>query len=352
MNISARKRKYVPWFFAMVAPFAWLPSPVANVQSSPTESVRVELIRMQEEKGLTLAWVDRNSIARSYFKHSDEYVVNGVYFRKRALVKIDNSLDVFRPNEFSSEKYPEVSGLGECWSHDQTRVVSTMIQHPSGKATLAILDLNSGHVRAIAINVDQRTFVTSQRWSPDDRKLVYETDGNVRLYDVDNDLADAVAKGTDPTWSPDGNWIAFRDRDTYYEMHPDGSGRKKLFRNHWGDAESALYWSPDSRIVAYVRELGFLQGGFLDAEVNQLRARPGGRFRRLVVSGQRRLVCELPLDYQRRHDETCGRSIQGAQLAPKLAPKLASKLASKPGHSSERRRMRHPFRSIAAGQED
>jgi hypothetical protein len=56
-------------------------------------------------------------------------------------------------------------------------------------------------------------------------------------------------------------------------MHPDGSDRKKLFHNHWGGAVSALYWSPDSRIVAYVRELGFLQGGALDAEVNQLRVR-------------------------------------------------------------------------------
>jgi len=271
MNISART--YVSWFLAVATPLVWLPASITNIQSSPIESVRAELIRMQEGKGLTLAWVDGNSISRSYFRHSDEYVVNGVYFRKRSLVKLDDSLDVFRPNQFSIEKYPEISGLGQCWSHDQTRVVSTTIQHPSGDTTLAILDLTSGHVRAIAIHVDQRAFVTSQCFSPNDRKLVYETGGNVRLYDMDNDLADAVAKGTDPTWSPDGNWIAFRDHDTYYEMHPDGSGRRKLFHNHWGDAISALYWSPDSRIVAYVRELGFLQGGFLDAEVNQLRAR-------------------------------------------------------------------------------
>jgi hypothetical protein len=46
-----------------------------------------------------------------------------------------------------------------------------------------------------------------------------------------------------------------------------------LFHNYWGTAVSGLYWSPDSRIVAYVRELGFLQGGALDAGLNQLRVR-------------------------------------------------------------------------------
>jgi Tol biopolymer transport system component len=148
-----------------------------------------------------------------------------------------------------------------------------MIERPSGRATLGILDLNSKQVRTIAINMDQRMYVTSQCWSPDDHQLVYETDGNVRLYDFQNDRADAIAQGTEPTWSPDGEWIAFRDRDTYYAMHPNGSGRKKLFHNHWGSAVSSLYWSPDSRFVAYVRELGFLQGGALDAEVNQLRVR-------------------------------------------------------------------------------
>ena len=171
------------------------------------------------------------------------------------------------------ENIQEVPGLGWCWSHDQTKLVDTMIENPSGRATLEILDLVSKRTHAIAINVDQREYVTSRCWSPDGKQLVYQKDDAVRLYELDNDRSDAIAKGTDPTWSPDGNWIAFRDRETYYAMHADGSGRKELFHNHWGGAVSALYWSPDSRIVAYVREPGFLQGGALDAEVNQLRVR-------------------------------------------------------------------------------
>jgi hypothetical protein len=184
-----------------------------------------------------------------------------------------DSLQAFRPDGFKFGEYPELLAIGMCWSHDQTKLVSIMINHATRSARLGILDLNSKHTRAVAINVERRPMVTSQCWSLDDKRLVYETDGAVRLYDIENDAADAIAKGTDPTWSPDGKWIAFRDHDTYYAIHPDGSGRKKLFRNHWGSAVSALYWSPDSRIVAYIRELGFLQGGTLDAEANQLRVR-------------------------------------------------------------------------------
>lgn len=182
-------------------------------------------------------------------------------------------MGAFQPNGFSLEEYPDLSEIGMCWSHDHTKVASTMINRSTGSVRLGILDLRSKQTRAIAINVDQKPYVTSQCWSPDDKAIVYELDGDVRLYEVENDRADAIAKGTDPTWSPDGKWIAFRNGDAYYAMHPDGSERRELFRNHWGKAVSALYWSPDSRIVAYVRELGFLQGGALDAEFNELRVR-------------------------------------------------------------------------------
>jgi hypothetical protein len=247
---------------------------VFSAAATARESLRAELIRWQEEEGLTLAWVDNNAQSISFMTHS---TVRGgaraVSFKTRSVVPLINSLQAFQPDGFSFGEFPEFAGIGMCWSHDQTRLVSTMINHSTGSVRLGILDLNSKQTRPIAINVDQKPYVTSQCWSQNDKKLVYEMDGAVRLYNLENDRADDIAKGTDPTWSPDGEWIGFRDGDTYYAMHPDGSNRKKLFRNHWGSAVSALYWSPNSKIVAYVRELGFLQGGALDAEVNQLRAR-------------------------------------------------------------------------------
>jgi len=199
---------------------------------------------------------------------------------------LHDSLQAFRPNGFNPGEDLEILGTGMCLSRDQTRLASTMMNRSTGKVSVAILDRNTKRTRAFAINVDQRPYVTSECWSPDVKELIYQMDGTVRLYDVENDRADAIAKGTDPTWSPDGRWIAFRDGDTYYAMHPDGTDRKELFRNHWGRAVSALYWSPDSRMVSYVRELGFLQGGALDAEFNQLRVR------RLADGSEDRLCSE------------------------------------------------------------
>ena len=213
------------------------------------QSVREELIRSQNETGLTLAWVDNNFLSRSITTGTTlESGVQAILFKKRTVVSLKDSLQIFRPDGFNFRVYPGLLAIGACWSNDQTRLIDTMIERPSGRATFEILDLSSKRIHPVAINVDQREYVTSQCWSPDGKRLVYQMDDAVRLYELDTDRSDAVAKGSDPTWSPDGNWIAFRDSDTYYAMHPDGSGRKKLFHNHWGRAVSALYWSPDSRI--------------------------------------------------------------------------------------------------------
>jgi hypothetical protein len=273
---------------------------VCSAQALSQQSVRAELIRMQDEKGLTLAWVDNSILTRSIVTHTPmSGSVQAIMFKKRTIVPLKDSLQDFRPDTFDFREYPQLSGIGECWSYDQTKLVDTMIERPSGRATLTILDLTSKRARAIAINVDQKEYVTSQCWSPDGKRLVYEMDDAVRLYELDNDRSDAVAKGTDPTWSSDGNWIAFRDRETYYAMHPDGTGRKKLFHNHWGGVRSGLYWSPDSRFVAYVKELGFLQGGALDAEVNQLRVRR-------LEDGSDEPLCPDSVGYENYHWITSG----------------------------------------------
>jgi WD40 repeat protein len=186
---------------------------IHSAQALPEDSVREELIRSQEEKGLTLAWVDNTVLSKSVWTHTTVSTgVEAIIFKKRTIVPLKGSLDVFRPDGFNFEEFPTLSGIGACWSRDQTKLADTMIEHPSGRATLAIFDLISKRTHALAINVDQKEYVTSQCWSPDGKRLVYQMDDAVRLYQLDDDRSDAIAKGTDPTWSPDGNWIAFRDR--------------------------------------------------------------------------------------------------------------------------------------------
>ena len=67
------------------------------------------------------------------------------------------------------------------------------------------------------------------------------------------------------TWSPDGKWISFFVGDgeyaaggTFYVVSPSGAGEKKaLFHQKY--AIGPLWWSPDSRFVAYVTWAGLLE---------------------------------------------------------------------------------------------
>jgi WD40 repeat protein len=246
-----------------------------SMQTLSSESVHAELVRLQDQTGLTIAWVDNNVLTLSFRSHTAvSSGVMAVDFKERATVPLKDSLSAFRLEGFRFDNFPRFAADDFCWSHDGSMVAATMLYPP--ETSLGIFVLSSKLTQAIEPRADHRMHFTSQCWSPDDKQVAYELEGSVKVYHIGADTSTRIrvlAKGTDVTWSPDGNWVAFRDHDTYYAIHPDGNSRKELFRNHWGRAVSALYWSPDSRIVAYVRELGFLQGGALDAEVNQLRAR-------------------------------------------------------------------------------
>jgi hypothetical protein len=103
-------------------------------------------------------------------------------------------------------------------------------------------------------------------------KIVFENEGSIQIYDTASGKIRDLAKGVNPTWSPDGEWIAFREHDTYYAVRPTGLGKRELF--HKKNVTSGLYWSPDSRIVAYVSLAGVLEGGLsLDVETYRLRVR-------------------------------------------------------------------------------
>jgi hypothetical protein len=238
------------------------------------ESVRAELIRLQDQYGLTVAWLNNRDQTASLRRRTA--VVNGtqaIPFEKRAIVALHDSLQAFGLEGLNFADIPKLATNDMCRSHDGRKVAATMLCPP--RARLQIFDLDTKMTETIDSNVEERMHFTSQCWSRKDEQVAFETEASVKVYRIGGQMSSVrvLAKGTDVTWSPDGDWIAFRDHDTYYAIRPRANGRNRLFHNQWGHAVSALYWSPDSRIVAYVRELGFFQGGALDAEVNQLRVR-------------------------------------------------------------------------------
>jgi len=254
----------------------------------PEESVHAELVRIQQQTGLSLA--------------SFGFGLDVVFFDKRTLVKIpistglalmrgtisrdgteiivsrfslgaSDSLELLRTDGSDLRELPfahtgDVPSHFEslCWSYDKSRLaVGVHLGFPEMK--LEILNLGSGVDQTVTPSVKE---LTSQCWSPDDKKIVYEAGDGVRIYELGNDGSSTLLApgGKHPTWSPDGNWIAFRDGNTFYKIRPDGRDKRKLF--HRRDVYTPLWWSPDSRFVAYVALVPFAIDDFYRLRVRRL----------------------------------------------------------------------------------
>jgi WD40 repeat protein len=229
---------------------------------SPGGGVRAQLIRMQKESGLTIAsysfegpeavLFDRRAIVhgtRQSYQNSNSGAVSRDGKEIALLLHAGQNrrpyLGIVHMDGSGLQEYPEVETPTEmCWSYDQAKLAVTSQDHD-----LIVLNLATRSITEI----DPRAIITSQCWSPDNEKVVYEAaHGNLRIFTLSEGKCQGLVTGTDSSWSPDGNWIAYHDGDNYYLIHPSGEGKKILF--HKTRAVSGLYWSPDSRFVAYVHQ--------------------------------------------------------------------------------------------------
>lgn len=111
-------------------------------------------------------------------------------------------------------------------------------------------------------------------WSPDSRRLAYNFNFEVRVWDADTGKVTKLADGGAVSWSPSGEWIAYFDSPPYERsttcviIHPDGSGRKTLFQfprdgKFQRFLVDAPVWSPDSKTIV-LNELDDVDKGTVD----------------------------------------------------------------------------------------
>jgi TolB protein len=103
-------------------------------------------------------------------------------------------------------------------------------------------------------------------WSPDGEHIAFGSHEGIGIVDTDGTALHFVAqayRGSEPAWSPDGRTIVFvsgrrgqaqdpqRFRYDLYTMRPDGTGIHRITTSPWEDTEPS--WSPDGRRIAFTR---------------------------------------------------------------------------------------------------
>ncbi|MBB6146256.1 dipeptidyl-peptidase-4 [Silvibacterium bohemicum] len=111
-------------------------------------------------------------------------------------------------------------------------------------------------------------------WSPDSQHLLFDTNGDLWLYDLHNGTGIEVGNtgmqsGDDPKFSPNGQFISYvRDHNLYLQGAQQGDAPLALTETHDGtvlngeidwvyleelDVRSNYFWSPDSKQLVYLQ---------------------------------------------------------------------------------------------------
>ncbi len=155
------------------------------------------------------------------------------------------------------------------FSPDGKRVAYVSLENTQAPPSyhIYVMNVDGSNVRQLA---NRTTNIARLAWSLDSRRLALDGRLDVRsgIYVVDFTCSNAsvnctsspefLGEGTDPSWSPDAEKIAFvvdngpsRDNPNYdiYVMNADGSGRVDIIP---GDSQDwAPAWSPDGQLIAF-----------------------------------------------------------------------------------------------------
>lgn len=140
-----------------------------------------------------------------------------------------------------------------------------------GKEGLAYLSVGSNDLRVVDASAGESHFMSGRiGWSPAGDHIVYERDSKILVLDLASKQSKQLASGFDPSWSPDGRWIAFRSPEGFgVMMSPSDNVSKMVLPGK--KLSGALRWSPDSEyLLCSENDAAFLPARLLTEMTSQL----------------------------------------------------------------------------------
>jgi Tol biopolymer transport system component len=237
--------------------------------SASTPSGRIVFVRLVGQQfELFKARPDGSGVTRltrnGHFDEEPDWSPDG-----RRLLAVADGLVIRSPDGRLIHRFPTGGGFDPSWSPDGRLIAYLVGRCPAPKQDDACADLwvirpdGTGRRRLAAAELDLTLDARRYAWAPDSRRIVYTRLGSPGLVVVTVSDARKRALGvarrilaSDPSWSSDGRWIAFRRQrgpfqgSDLYAMTPTGTKLHLLAR---GRDVSRATWSPDGRRIAYFR---------------------------------------------------------------------------------------------------
>ncbi len=177
------------------------------------------------------------------------------------------------------------------WSPDGTRLSFVQRDEKGEKGELWYVDAASGEKKVLvsaaklaSLDPDvnrvknerekerlTRYHVAAYLWAPDSKHLIFDSQGQLWLYDLQSSTAVQFTSASDPSgdpkFSPDGNHVAYVRKHNLYVRPVDGKNEKQLTKDtgenlfngdiDWVYAEelavrSNYFWSPDSKEIVFL----------------------------------------------------------------------------------------------------
>jgi dipeptidyl-peptidase-4 len=177
------------------------------------------------------------------------------------------------------------------WSPDGTKLTFVQRDEKGEKGELWYVDTTTGEKKVLvsaaklaALDPDvnkvknerekerlTRYHVAAYLWAPDSKHLIFDSQGQLWLYDLGTETAVQFTSASDPSgdpkFSPDGKHLAYTRKHNLYVRPVTGNGEKQITKDSgdslfngdidWVYAEelgvrSNYFWSPDSKEIVFL----------------------------------------------------------------------------------------------------